>query len=71
MKSLLILLTIFILSLFISHEPERCEHILIKGDAYGITQVWITVCDTHQTQVNAFGEHFTSKRSMDHYNPNQ
>jgi hypothetical protein len=67
MKTLLTLLTIFILSLFISHEPERCEHILIKGDVYGITQVWVTMCLTDQVQVNNHGEHFESKKSEEYF----
>jgi len=51
-KPLITILTIFIVSLFVSHQPERCEHILIKGDAYGITQVWVTMCLAEQMQVD-------------------
>ena len=67
MKTLITLLTIFILSIFISHQSERCEHILIKGDAVGITQVYITMCNTTKTQVDAFGGHFESERSTKYF----
>jgi hypothetical protein len=67
MKTLIKILTIFILSLFISHQPERCEHILIKGGAVGITQVWVTMCLTYQVQVNNHGEHFESKRAEEYF----
>jgi hypothetical protein len=67
MKSLLTLLTIFILSLFISHESERCEHILIKGDVYGITQVWVTMCNTERMQVDNFGTHKQTERSIKYF----
>ena len=67
MKTLLTLLTIFILSLFISHQPERCEHILIKGDAVGITQVWVTMCNTEQMQVDNFGTHKQTERSTKYF----
>jgi hypothetical protein len=67
MKSLLSLLTIFIISLFLSNEPQRCEHILIKGDAYGITQVWIEMCMKDEVQVNKFGEHFETERSTKYF----
>jgi uncharacterized membrane protein YeiH len=67
MKPLLTILTIFILCLFISHQTERCEHILIKGDAVGITQYYVTMCLTEQVQVNNHGEHFESKRSEEYF----
>jgi len=67
MKYLLSLLAIFLICAFISETPERCEHILIKGDAYGITQVWVTMCNTQEMQVDKFGEHFESERSKTYF----
>lgn len=67
MKTLLSLLALFLICAFISETPERCEHVLVKGQAVGITQTWITICLTSKVQVNAHGEHFKSKRSTKYF----
>jgi hypothetical protein len=68
-KALLGIFAIFILSLFISHQPERCEHILIKDKAYGITQTYITMCGEYQ--VDDFGTHKQTERSIKYFGGNE
>jgi hypothetical protein len=67
MKSLLSLLAIFLICACIYETPERHEHIIVKGDAVGITQYYVTMCLTDQVQVNNHGEHFESKRSEEYF----